>query len=371
MHQVGQPTHSLDDPDTNSNSSGVTRRSACIQAVRVIALALLASTACAAETQETSAQPPGPPATSPYESAQVRTPETTTTTTTTLPPTVRTFDLPIVANSDGDPEAIKVLQRLVTAICCPLVDDGVWGPKTDESVQEAREIFGLGPGGLDVALWEAVFTLEQPDTYSTVESERHGLPLPNTAVLITSGTQSRYVLAANTRGGQLWTWYRDNHANRPLPDWKSCLSSGGPLDFAVSWWRPLAGGNGTKVTLNVVDDGLGRFDLFVTETASRGAGCAGYEPPAPTSTTTDPPTPNTSGSTGSGSSGSGSTGISGCYAGMNVETCEDLLGLSAGQRFRSRDCTGNSRDIWIARNWWIIGFWNGIPIVSKHPSKCE
>jgi len=55
---------------------------------------------------------------------------------------------------------------------------------------------------------------------------------------------------------------------------------------------------------------------------------------------------------------------------MNVERCEDRLGLGAGERFPYIDCSGRGRYIFWASNWWIIGVRNGTAIVSKSPYGC-
>ena len=72
-----------------------------------------------------------------------------------------------------------------------------------------------------------------------------------------------------------------------------------------------------------------------------------------------------------GSSSSGSSGSSGCTVGMNVERCEDRLGLGPGERFPYIDCSGSNRSIFWATNWWIIGVRNGTAIVSKSPYGCD
>ena len=356
----------LDHHDQTSNGYRMTRHSTRRTTNGVVALTLLLGTACAAETQVAPA-PTSPPTTRATTTTTSTT--TTTTTPTTLPPTVRTSDLPTVATPDGNPEDIKVLQRLLTATCCPRGDDGDWGPKTDESVQELRTLVGLGPGGLDNALWEAAFTLDPPETYDTVKSALHGVPLPNTAVQLNTGsdTEYHYVLAANTNGQQLATWYRDNHSEKNLSSWYWCRSA--PRDnnsFTWAWWKRSSGANGPIVELKVDNDGLGRFNITVKETLGTLRSCDGYTPP-----TTAPPATNPPASSSSGSSGSSSSGSSGCSVGMNVERCEDRLGLGPGERFPYIDCSGRGRDIFWASNWWIIGIRNGTAIVSKSPYACD
>jgi hypothetical protein len=362
--------YSLDHHDQTGNGYRMIRHNTGTTTNGVIALALLLGTACAAETQV--APTPTSPPTTRATTTTTTTSTTTTTTTTTLPPTVRTSDLPTVATPDGNPEDIQVLQRLLTATCCPRGDDGDWGPNTDESVQQLRTSLGLEPGGLDIALWEAVFTLDPPDNYNTIRSALHGVPLPHTAVQLNTGsdTEYHYVLAANTNGQQLTTWYRENHRKNNLSSWYWCRSATfGDSNASWVWWKRSSGANGPIVELTLANDGLGRFDMTVKETRGTLYSCDGYTPPATTPPATNPPASSSSGS--SGSSSSGSSGSSGCTVGMNVERCEDRLGLGPGERFPYIDCSGSNRSIFWATNWWIIGVRNGTAIVSKSPYGCD
>jgi len=56
---------------------------------------------------------------------------------------------------------------------------------------------------------------------------------------------------------------------------------------------------------------------------------------------------------------------------MNLEACEDVFGLFAGDRLTTIDCSGTGRSVWWASNWWIIGGIGGIPIISKSASGCS
>ena len=59
---------------------------------------------------------------------------------------------------------------------------------------------------------------------------------------------------------------------------------------------------------------------------------------------------------------------SSCFVGMNFEACQDRLG--AFGQIPYVDCKGN-RSVWWSRNWYIVGFSGGNPVVSKSPSRCE
>ena len=335
-----------------------------VQSSHLITTVLLAFTLLTGCTTE---QPAAAPTTTSRPTATTTTTTTTitTTTTTTLPPTVRVSDLPRVSDADGNPNDIKVLQRLLTATCCPRGDDGEWGPKTEESVQELRALLNLGTGGLDTALWQAVFTLDPPDSYDTVKSALHRAPLPNTAVQLTTGdaTSYNYVLAANTNGNALFNWYHDTHADKNLSNWYWCTNTR-PANgtFTFTWWKRTTGNIGPIVELTVTDDGLGRHDITITEKSGSLRNCDGYTPPTTTPPATNPPSSNT------GSSG-GSNAV--CSIGMNVETCEDRLGLFPGERFPYIDCSGRGRTILWASNWWIIGVQGDYAVISKSPYECD
>ena len=118
----------------------------------------------------------------------------------------------------------------------------------------------------------------------------------------------------------------------------------------------------SNVELTVTDDGLGRHDITITEKSGSLRNCDGYTPPTTTPPATNPPSSNT------GSSG-GSNAV--CSIGMNVETCEDRLGLFPGERFPYIDCSGRGRTILWASNWWIIGVQGDYAVLSKSPYECD
>ncbi len=60
-----------------------------------------------------------------------------------------------------------------------------------------------------------------------------------------------------------------------------------------------------------------------------------------------------------------------CTVGMNLEDCEDLAGLSAGDRLSTIDCSGKSRSVMWARNWWVIDTSGSSLVISKERSRCD
>ena len=97
----------------------------------------------------------------------------------------------------------------------------------------------------------------------------------------------------------------------------------------------------------------------------------GFTPTTWTTTTVAPTTtPRASAGSSSGGSGSSSGGSS-CYVGMNLEKCEDALGLGFGDRLNTIDCTGKGRSVMWANNWWIYAISGGRPVVSKSRSGCS
>ena len=70
---------------------------------------------------------------------------------------------------------------------------------------------------------------------------------------------------------------------------------------------------------------------------------------------------------GSGSGSNGGTNSSGCYVGMNWESCINILGYEP----KSYDCSGSDRWSILNSNWWIVGVSGGRPLISKSPYGCS
>lgn len=302
------------------------------------------------------------PSTAPSSSAVATTTSTSTTTTTTLPPRVTTFDLPVVVDSAGERDSIRVMQRVLAAVCCPMDADGSWGPKTAEALEGLRGLLGLAPGGLDTELWEAVYRLPAPEEYAVVKSPLHPMPLPNTAVMLRASAESKsteYTLAADTEIDELSRWLSETYVGKDFSSWAWCRK--GTEDIPIwNWWRKSSDTSGRVMQVVVTDVGVGRVDLSVREVSAVITNCAGYSTP----TTVARPAPS------SGTSSGGSGGMS-CTIGMNLERCEDLMGAGLGQRLVTRDCSGRDRSVFWASNWWIIDAIGGIPVVSKSRSGCS
>ena len=83
---------------------------------------------------------------------------------------------------------------------------------------------------------------------------------------------------------------------------------------------------------------------------------------------------SSSGSSGSssGSSGGSSSGSSGgtsaaAFVGWNLEDVQDYLGFDP----RTYDCSGSSRSVFWASNWWVVSYSGSTLIVSKSRGYCS
>ncbi len=326
-------------------------------AAGLAAIALLAACGGASEVAPATTAPPA-------TAVPTTSSATTTTTTTTLPPRPKTSDLPTVDDPSADRDAIRVMQRVLAAVCCPMDADGSWGPKTTEAIERLRGFLGLDSGGLDVDLWEAVYRLPAPELYTTVRSPLHPMPLPANAVMLETSAQSRtteYTLAGDTEPQSLDRWLTETYAGKDFSSWYWCRKSTGDMP-TWQWWRKSSGTGGRVMEVTMIDVGEGRVDLRVREVDAPVTNCAGYTPPR-----TSPPTTvaRTAPSSGGGSSGAS------CTIGMNLEDCEDRLGVGLGQRLRTIDCSGGDRSVFWASNWWIIDAIGGIPVISKSRFGCS
>ena len=109
------------------------------------------------------------------------------------------------------------------------------------------------------------------------------------------------------------------------------------------------------------------FSMTLTDAAGQTAtdSCSWEHPGSPPAATSPPV--RSGGSGGSGSSSGGSS----CSVGMNLEKCEDALGLGLGDRLPTIDCSGRGRSVIWARSWWIIDIRFGIATISKSRSGCS
>ena len=76
---------------------------------------------------------------------------------------------------------------------------------------------------------------------------------------------------------------------------------------------------------------------------------------------------SSSGGSSSGSSGSSSGVSAAAFIGWNLERVQDYLGFDP----RTADCSGTGRSVWWASNWWVVGAYSGVLIVSKSRSGCS
>ena len=339
-----------------------------VLALVVLAVALVGS-ACGSSDSEGVADVP-----TTTSSTTSTTTSTTTTTTTTLPPSLETWDLPKAQSPEADGESIRVLQRILDATCCSTSVDGAWGPRTNQATIELRQSFGLAEGGgLDDDLWMALLERVDPGTsdcsspcFEQVDTAYGRLPLPASSIELpaSGGATARYVIAAQTDSEEVWDWYRSYEGNNSVANWDWCR--GVEINDHVaeaSWWKRTSSDLGDVLTITLTDVGAGRVDLAIYRGEDDVSACRGWT--APTTTTRPPPTTTATPS----SSGSGSAG--GCSIGMNLEDCEDALGLWAGERINTIDCTGRNRSVWWASNWWIVGSQGGIPVISKDRYGCS
>jgi len=183
-----------------------------------------------------------------------------------------------------------VLQRLLTATCCARGDDGVWGPKTQESLTQLRSDLGLDEGGLDSQLWEAV--LGRPPVWSEeiITSVVGGLPIPTNAVLLSSAESSaaHYLIAAATTRLDVYSWFSDAARGKDFAPWQWCSVELGPATGDVTtlkWWQETGSSAGPLLTLVIRDMGAGRVDIRIAETGSATvSSCSGYQKSEPTET---------------------------------------------------------------------------------------
>jgi len=203
----------------------------------------------------------------------------------TLPPTVSLSGLPTVLNPEGDQDSIAVMQRLLTATCCERGDDGIWGEKTQESIDELRLSLGLDLGGLDDDLWNAVFETDYEEL-EPVNSEIAGVNVPKRAVLLEADSEERifdYTIAGNSDLESITEWYNEIHLGNNLSNWYWCAHDTGRAKHEYWWWKKESATRGQVLKLIVRDLGMGRVDLKLLETQGPLVGCEGYVAP-PTTT---------------------------------------------------------------------------------------
>lgn len=230
------------------------------------------------------------PATTPAapRTVAVATTSTSTSTTTVAKPTVRLVGLPEASDAKSDPQAIMVMQRLLTATCCTRKIDGIWGPMTDGSIQLLRESVGLPPGGLDRDLWSSVFT--EIDFGEPIQ--KSGIPfpisIPSNAVQLHSADEARngwWTIAANTNLAEVVRWFEPVTYKQALGAWRWCDEEFGESSRSYRWWTGDQSSEfGAVFELEIADLRLGRVDLRTSEVQRSITGCLGYVPTTPVTT---------------------------------------------------------------------------------------
>jgi len=258
----------------------------------LISTAILACAGCAAPersapastrvTVEAAAQP------------VTTTSSSTTTTTTTIPELILDVsDLPRALAATSFPSNVVVLQRLLNVVCCDRAVDGDFGPKTQESLFEARSMLGLGEGWLDAEMWSAVFELEAPPL-EFVETDLF-FDLPTTAVLFQEdlGGDRRYTLAGSHSFTEVSTPLLTRYSRKAWDGWEWCGTERNPHSVALQWLTesPIE----KYFELSVEDRGGGRIDILISNLSDVDWACANVAPTTtkPRSTTTRPRPPTT------------------------------------------------------------------------------
>lgn len=286
------------------------------------------------------------------------------TTTTSIPVIAR--DLPLVDETTRNTDDIEFAERLLLALCCEVEVDGVWWGETREEFDTWRTQLGLGPGALDADLWKAIYSLPSPEIYFPVFEPTSGVALPHNAIEIGgSAKERRFTLSSFTDLQVLRSWYDSFVPGIDLASWTWCsVEEFDNESFEYRWWKSAPSVLVPMLKLRVEPVQGGRVDVWIVEAGDESSECEGVPPPP---STTSPPAVGSGGSSG----GTGGSPGGNCYVGMNLEECEDQLGYGFAERMVTFDCTGQGRSVLWARNWWIIGFSDGYPVVSKSNSGCS
>ena len=299
-----------------------------------------------------------------------RAPTTTTraptTTTTTLPTDLS--GLPTLLYGDSSTAAILATQHLLNSFGHELATDGYWGSQTADALGQLRAELGLAAGGLDEDLWLTLFSQREPADLGARISGVEEVPIPYQAVLIGTETAglgvsdaAHYTLPFSTRPSRVSTWYQDEIGGSSLGAWNWCEEVTplyGSEVLQLFWWQ----GTDRNLSVGISDMHGGRVDIVIAvENGVSVDGCAGTPTTTtrPRVTTTTRPRVTTT------------TQDVFCYAGMNLEDCETIVGLAMGDRLPTIDCSGSGRSVWWAANWWILWFQDGYPVISKDPNWCD
>ena len=144
--------------------------------------------------------------------------------------------------------------------------DGIWGPKTEASLQELRESLGLEPGGLDKGLWAAVFDTPPMRPYWSKTDEAIALPGSAVDLGITDEsdadeeTAKRFTLAGRHDVEAVHARITRSTPSSAGGPWRRC-----PVDEASDYtivyrWE---GSGSNRLAVAVEDMGGGRVDIQI------------------------------------------------------------------------------------------------------------
>ena len=336
-------------------------------------LFLLVASACTVPEEVDVSESSIPTTTTVTPTSTVVTTTTVARSTTTKPPSPPTLTgLPVYP----EPNVVVVAQRLLGSLGTPVTVDGAWGPRTEAAWFDLRADFGLDEGGLDEEMWKAILMAEGEWPLEEKTGDFKNILVPETAVFIADDVagglgiseSARYVLPHQADPAKIRTWYQTRYFKEDIGSWNWCeaLSPADTPGYSqYFWWS----GDSRMLSIEIYDRLNGRVDiLMAVENGVALDGCDGYGSPP---TTTQRPTATTRAPAPAPAPATPSSDEVYCYAGMNLETCEDLVGLSAGDRLPTIDCSGSGRGVWWAANWWILYFQGGYPVISKSSLWCE
>jgi len=302
--------------------------------------------------------------------------EIDTTTTAVIQTTTPTrapvaSELPVV-NPESESGNVKIAQSLINTLGGSISVTGNWRSGTTKAVKNLRNELNLPEENtIDDDVWAAAIEqinqkVKSGEFGKTTFRSLQNVKLPTGLLLVSvdeldkSSIEWKY---ASPEGIDIFDLAEQVFTLNPeetIAGWRFCESEG-KTTYAQQrrfWWA-----SPERMLSLVVDSADGVNNVVITEEQSVSLeGCAGYK----TKTTTTMKAK--SGTSAGAASGNGSNAE--CFVGMNLEDCEDLLGLFAGERTDYVDCTGEGRMVMWARNWTIIGAYKGVPLISKSPYGC-
>jgi hypothetical protein len=302
--------------------------------------------------------------------------EIATTTTAVIQTTVPArapgaSELPVV-NPESESGNVKVAQSLINTLGGSISVTGNWRSGTTKAVKNLRNELNLPEvNTIDDDVWAAAIEtinlqVTNGEFGKTTIRSLQNVKLPSGLLLVSVDEQDKSSIEwkyASPKGIEISDLAEQVFTLNPeetIAGWRFCESEG-KTTYAQQrrfWWALPE-----RMLSLVVNSADGVNNVVITEEQSVSLeGCAGYKTKSTTTMKAK------SGTSAGASSGNGSNAE--CFVGMNLEDCEDLLGLFAGERTDYVDCTGEGRMVMWARNWTIIGAYKGVPLISKSPYGC-